>query len=102
MCQRPARYLSVTHANGNNAILNKYISSSRVNLHGVPKGSVLGPLLFLLYINDLPRIFHGLSFVLYADDTKIFVVDKEEGVLQQKITLVIQQLELWFEKNDLV
>ena len=39
---------------------------------------------------------------MYADDTNIFVVDKEEEALQQKITLVIQQLELWFGKNDLM
>ena len=71
------QYVSLTHTNRNNAILNKYSSSSRVNLHGVPQGSVLGPLLFLLHINDLTRIFQGVNFVLYADDTNILVVDKE-------------------------
>jgi hypothetical protein len=49
--------------------------------------------------NDLPRIFQGINFILYADDANIFVVDREEEALQQKITLVMQQLELWFEKN---
>ena len=83
------QYVSLTQTNRNNTTLRKYTSSSRINPYGVPQGSILGPLLFILYINDLPQILQGINFVLYADDTNILVVDKEEETLQQKVTLVM-------------
>jgi len=68
----------------------------------VLQGSVFGPLLFLLHISDLALIFQGVNFVFYVDDTNIFVVDKEEEVLQHKIEFLMQQLEFWLHKNDLI
>jgi len=77
------------------------MKKSRVE-YSVLQGSVLGPLLFLLHINDWALIFQGVNFVLYVDNTNIFVVDKEEEVLQHKREFLMQQLEFWFHKNDLI
>jgi retron-type reverse transcriptase len=69
---------------------------------GVPQGSILEPLLFLIYINGVPLNIQGAKLILYADDTNVLVSDKNEKALQTKLSLVMKQLEIWFLKNDLI
>jgi hypothetical protein len=70
--------------------------------HGVPQGSVLGPLLFLLYIIDLTENVQGAKLVLFADDTSLLITRKDEFDLQHKIKNIMRGLEIWFQKNNLV
>ena len=60
------------------AILNGQTSSWRPVLAGVPQGSILGPLLFLVYINDLPNELKS-SAKLFADDTSLFTIVKDKN-----------------------
>ena len=68
---------------------------------GVPQGSVLGPLLFLIYINDLPNISQKLKFFLFADDTNLYFESKDLRNMEKIINKELEQLNLWLNVNRL-
>ena len=76
-------------------------SSVRVVNVGVPQGSILGPILFLIYINDLPRISNLFSSILYADDTTLLSKNSDYGELIDSINSEIPRLYEWTNANRL-
>jgi hypothetical protein len=70
--------------------------------HGVPKGSILGSLLFLLYINDLSKIISDKSNpVLFVDDTSIIITNSYPLAFRNNINEVFREINEWFQGTQL-
>jgi hypothetical protein len=68
---------------------------------GVPQGSVLGPLLFLIYISDIHKAIPDEQIKLYADDTNLFIHGPDEKLVIQKTNSSLKLLNEWFVANKL-
>ena len=69
---------------------------------GVPQGSVLGPLLFLIYVNDMPSVLvNGASVIQYADDTTLYSSGKKMEDLCNELTINLSKIKTWLDTNYL-
>ena len=68
---------------------------------GVPQGSILGPLLFVLLVNDLPTVACKCSMLMYADDTVLFYSGKVGAAIEEILNEDLDLIGLWLHNNTL-
>ena len=83
--------------------LNSQLSEPETVTCGVPQGSILGPLLFLIFINDLPLALKDIAAVdLYADDTTFYDFQNDIEQLEINLQSTINSLQDWCRHNGMV
>ena len=82
-------------------VINGHDSPLRLVTCGIPQGTVLGPLLFLLFINDIPNSVKDSSIKLFADDSNLFIVSNSLPALYSLANKEINSLSTWIDANKL-
>ena len=80
---------------------NVHYSKSSQTLFGVPQGSILGPLLFKLFINDIESFISFSSIILYADDTVLLIGDSNVSSLVAKVNSDLSSIASYCFNNQL-
>jgi len=94
------RYQTVTLTNKANC--QNYHSTLQELTRGIPQGSILGPLLFLIYINDLPKTVNNLATPIpFADDTTILITSPNKSDFELKVNTTLNLINDWLNTNFL-
>ena len=89
------------HNRAQRTFVNNILSSTQAVHCGVPQGSILGPLFFILYVNDIKRHIKNVEIGLYADDTVLFSHDVDWYQAQYELQTGLNEFVEWSIKNEL-
>lgn len=95
------QYVEIQHTCPNSNTISSVRSKATKVTKSIPQGSVVGCFLFLIYINDLPKIIKEPS-ILFADDMSIIFPTKDESQLNEKLNNIFRELLSWLKDHNLV
>ena len=81
--------------------MNGHISTLQKVTHRFPRGSIIGPLLFIFYMNDLPAFVQEANITMYADDTSLDKAFRTSQELKEKIISTFSKVCKWLRNNKL-
>ena len=94
-------FKSYLHERKQYVTYNDISSSAKTIKCGVPQGSILDPLLFLIYINDLYHVCENSIPILFADDSNLFFNGTNPSVMEQNINIELENISTWLKVNKL-
>ena len=77
------------------------LSEPQTIITGIPQGSILGPLLFLVYIKDVPNCFKNVDYDMFADDTQVGTASKDVKAIFETLNDDLANISVWMAVNKL-